>query len=376
MRVLITGGAGFIGRHLVQALLGDGNTVRVLDTLSPQVHGPEARIPIELADVEVIRGDIRDPDTVSLALADMEAVVHLAAETGVGQSMYEVSRYVDVNDRGTACLLEGLVRQQRAIPFVLASSRAVYGEGLYHCPRCGDVSPQAREAAALERGAWDPLCPVCAGAITSAPTHEDAQPRPGSVYAATKLAQEHLCQIVADAYGMPLTILRLFNVYGPGQSLSNPYTGILSTFYTRAASGKAIAVYEDGEESRDFVFVGDVVEAMRRSLLRAVRPRQHILNVGSGTAISIADLARMMIRMGNWDVPIEITGAYRVGDIRHARADIRRLQQQLEMTVPTPLETGLRQWLDWAAGAARQDATDQAMNELASRGLYRRSHIR
>ncbi len=200
MHVLITGGAGFIGRHLVQALLGDGHTVRVLDNLSPQVHGPEARIPVELADVELIQGDVRDPAAVSLALTDMEAVVHLAAETGVGQSMYEVTRYVDVNDRGTACLLEGLVRQQRAIPFVLASSRAVYGEGLYHCPRCGDVSPRAREAAALERGSWDPLCPLCAGAITSAPTHEDAQPRPGSVYAATKLAQEHLCQIVADAY--------------------------------------------------------------------------------------------------------------------------------------------------------------------------------
>jgi dTDP-L-rhamnose 4-epimerase len=371
MRVLVTGGAGFIGRHLVQALLGDGHTVRVLDSLSPQVHGPEPRFPIELEHAEAIQGDVRDPDTVSLALADVEAVVHLAAETGVGQSMYEIARYVDVNDRGTACLLDGLVRRQLAIPIVLASSRAVYGEGLYHCPQCGEVSPRAREAAALERGTWDPLCPICAGDITSVPTHEGAPPRPGSVYAATKLAQEHLCQIVADAYGMPLTILRFFNVYGPGQSLSNPYTGILSTFYTRASSGKAIAVFEDGEESRDFVYVGDVVEAIRRSLGHSTRPGHQTLNVGSGTAVSVADLARTMLQLGGWNVPIQVTGAWRAGDIRHAIADVRRSAQALGMTTPTALEAGLRLWLEWASREAHRDMSDEAMGQLTERGLYR-----
>jgi dTDP-L-rhamnose 4-epimerase len=372
MRVLVTGGAGFIGRRLVHALLTEGQDVRVLDNFSIQVHGPEPRLPVELADAEVIRGDVRDPDSISRALADMEAVVHLAAETGVGQSMYEIARYVDVNDRGTACLLEGLVQRQRSIPIVLASSRAVYGEGLYHCPQCGDVSPNARRAEALQRGDWEPVCPICGGEITAMPTHEGANPRPGSVYAATKLAQEHLCQIVADAYAMPLTILRFFNVYGPGQSLSNPYTGILSTFYSRATSGKAISIYEDGHESRDFVYVDNIVEAIRRSLMLVNPPRQTI-NVGSGTSISIADLAQTILRLGGWDVPVRITGAFRVGDIRHARADIKRAAQALDMTTPTPLETGLRHWLAWAELSEHQDTTDRAMRELVDRGLYRQS---
>jgi dTDP-L-rhamnose 4-epimerase len=371
MRILITGGAGFIGRHLVQALLTDGHTVRVLDNLSPQVHGPDPRVPVELAHAEVIRGDVRDPETVSIALAGMEGVVHLAAETGVGQSMYEVERYVDVNDRGTACLLEEMARQP--IPIVLASSRAVYGEGLYHCPRCGEVSPHAREAEALARGIWEPVCPVCAGVVMSVPTHEGAPPRPGSVYAATKLAQEHLCQIVADAYAMPLTILRFSNVYGPGQSLSNPYTGILSTFYTRASRGKEISVFEDGQESRDFVFVGDVVQAICRSLVLAHRPRTQVFNVGSGTATSIIDLARMMLHLGGWHVPIQITGSYRVGDIRHARADMQQSARALGMNTPTSLETGLRHWLEWASREGHRDITDVAMDQLVDRGLYRRA---
>ena len=214
---------------------------------------------------------------------------------------------------------------------------------------------------------------MCAGNITSISTHEDAPPRPGSVYAATKLAQEHLCQIVADAYAIPLTILRFFNVYGPGQSLSNPYTGILSTFFARASSGKAISVFEDGLESRDFVYVDDIVEAIRRSLARDNRPRSETINVGSGTAISIADLARLMLRLGGWDVPVQITGAYRVGDIRHAHADTRRLAQALDMAAATSLETGLGQWLDWAMRADHQDSTELAMSELADRGLYRQA---
>lgn len=376
MRVLITGGAGFIGQRLVQALLSDGHEVRVLDNLSAQVHGPSPRIPARLAGAEVLLGDIRDPALVAAALVDVEAVVHLAAETGVGQSMYEVARYVDVNDHGTACLLEALVQRQQPAPIVLASSRAVYGEGLYHCPRCGEVSPAAREPAALARAAWDPLCPICAGPITAIATHEGAPPRPGSVYAATKLAQEHLCQVVADAYGMPLTILRYFNVYGPGQSLSNPYTGILSTFYARATSGKPIAVFEDGQESRDFVYVDDVVEATRRSLWPTASPHPRIVNVGSGTAVSIAELARTLLRIGGWDVPIQITGAYRVGDIRHARADTRRCAEVLAMAPTTSLDDGLRLWLQWAEHAGHEDATDLAMGELADRGLYRHARGR
>jgi dTDP-L-rhamnose 4-epimerase len=372
VRVLITGGAGFIGRHLTRALLRDGHEIRILDCFSEQVHGPDAAVPAELNGAEVIRGDVRDKTGLTAALAGVDAVAHLAAETGVGQSMYEVDHYVDVNDRGTACLLQALARERRPVRVVLASSRAVYGEGLYACPRCGEVSPLPRDAAVLARSVWDAVCPACGGAIAPVATHEDAPCRPGSVYAATKLAQEHLCQIVGAAYGLPTIILRYFNVYGPGQSLSNPYTGILSAFFARARSGKAIEVYEDGRESRDFVYVDDVVEATRRALLLggdATQPQ--VLNVGSGAATSVLDLAQAMLRGGGWSVPVQVTGAFRVGDVRHAVADTRRAREVLGFRAAVPLEEGLRRWLTWAAASDAHDATDVAMSALAERGLYR-----
>jgi dTDP-L-rhamnose 4-epimerase len=271
VNVLVTGGAGFIGRHLVKRLVGAGYSVRVLDSLSEQIHGPSASEPPELTGAEFVHGDVRDAECLAVALVDIDAVVHLAAETGVGQSMYEAERYVDANDRGTACLVQALVRCQRPVRVVLASSRAVYGEGLYRCQHCGEVSPPPRDGSALGRGVWNLVCPVCGGAIDPLPTHEEARTDPGSVYAATKLAQEHLCRILGTAYGLSWVILRYFNVYGPGQSLSNPYTGILSTFHARAAHGNAIEVYEDGRESRDFVFVDDVVEATRLALCSSQR---------------------------------------------------------------------------------------------------------
>ena len=372
MRVLITGGAGFIGRHLSRALLTEGHEVVVLDTLSQQVHGPAPRIPAELEGAAFVRGDVRDPVDVAEVLAGVDAVAHLAAETGVGQSMYAVEHYVDVNERGTATLLQALSAAHRPIRVVLASSRAVYGEGLYRCARCGDVSPPPRDPAALDRGAWDPVCPVCAEQIEPLPTHEETRCRPGSVYAASKLAQEHLCQIVGAAYGLPVVVLRYFNVYGPGQSLGNPYTGILSTFYARASAGKPIAVFEDGRESRDFVFIDDVVDATRRALVHPpLDDEMRIVNVGTGSATSIRDLARAMLQVGGWDVPIEVTGTFRVGDVRHAFADTRRAERVLGFRAAATLLDGLRRWLGWAEASEAPDATDAAAAELSARGLYR-----
>jgi dTDP-L-rhamnose 4-epimerase len=374
MHVLVTGGAGFIGRHLVPALVADHHTVRVLDNLSAQIHGSSARVPFELSEAEVIVGDIRDADVVTEALAGADAIVHLAAETGVGQSMYELEHYVDVNDHGTAWLLASLIQRRQTVRVVLASSRAVYGEGLYNCARCGVVSPRPRVPDALHRAQWDPVCPNCTGTLVPVATREDAPLHPGSIYAATKLAQEHLSQIVANAYGLSVVILRFFNVYGPGQSLSNPYTGILSTFYARARSGKAIEVFEDGRESRDFVYVDDVVRAIRRSLLLSVDPGQaQVINVGTGTAISIAELAHATRQAGSWDVPIRVTGAYRVGDVRHAYADTERCKRLLGLDQPTPLHVGLRRWLAWADGSSTIDTTDQATNQLIKQGLFYRS---
>ena len=374
MRVLVTGGAGFVGRGLVRDLVDAGHAVRVLDTLAEQVHGPGADWPPELAGAELRRGDVRDPAAVAEAVAGVEAVAHLAAETGVGQSMVEIARYVDVNERGTAVLLDALARQGGPVRLVLASSRAVYGEGLYACPRCGEVAPPPRTAAALAAGDWDPPCPACGGAIAPLPTHEDAPARPGSVYAATKLAQEQLCRVVAAAYGLPLTVLRYFNVYGPGQSLANPYTGILATFHARAAAGKPVEVYEDGREQRDFVFVDDVVAATRRALLRpAGVVREETLNVGSGRATTVGELAEAVVRLGGWDVPVRVTGAYRLGDVRHAVADPRRCAATLDPAPATPLETGLARWLAWAGTAGGGDRTDRAAAELAARGMLGRA---
>ena len=372
VNVLVTGGAGFVGRHLVKRVVAAGYSVRVLDSLSEQIHGPSATPPRDLAGAEFVHGDIRDADCLASALDGVDAVVHLAAETGVGQSMYEVERYVDANDRGTACLLQGLVRCQRPVRVVLASSRAVYGEGLYRCQRCGDVSPPPRDAIALQRGAWDPVCPMCGGAIDSLPTHEAAGTEPGSIYAATKLAQEHLCRILGNAYGISSVILRYFNVYGPGQSLSNPYTGILSTFHARATHEHAIEVYEDGRESRDFVFIDDVIEATCRALLHTEdQPHSLVLNVGTGIPVSIMDLARTLVRIGDWDVPIRVTGGYRVGDVRHSFADTQRATRVLGFAAATSLEEGLQRWLAWAEGRNDHDATDAAREHLASRGLFR-----
>jgi dTDP-L-rhamnose 4-epimerase len=372
MHVLVTGGAGFVGCHLVKRLIGSGDSVRVLDSLSEQIHGPSAAPPRDLAGIECVQGDVRDAECVASALDGVDAIVHLAAETGVGQSMYEAERYVDANARGTACLFEGLVRCQRPMRIVLASSRAVYGEGLYSCPRCGDVSPPPRDGIALRRGVWDPVCPICGGAIDPLPTHEASRTEPGSVYAATKLAQEHLCRILGNAYGMSWVVLRYFNVYGPGQSLSNPYTGILSTFHARATHGKAIEVYEDGSESRDFVFIDDVVEATHRALLHTEdQPHGLVLNVGTGVPVTIMDLAQTLVHIGGWDVPVHVTGGYRVGDVRHAVADTRMAERVLGFAATTSLEEGLRRWLTWAEGRDEQDATDATREHLAARGLYR-----
>lgn len=371
MLFLITGGAGFIGQQLTRTLLSEGHQVRVLDILSEQVHGPDAKVPPALRGAEFIHGDVRDSTHLAQAVAGVDAVAHLAAETGVGQSMYEVSRYVDVNDHGTACLLQALIECGRPVHVVLASSRAIYGEGLYRCERCGEVSPPPRDPTALEQGAWEPMCPLCGGALHSVATHEAAPPKPGSVYAVTKLAQEHLSQVIGTAYGLSVIVLRYFNVYGPGQSLSNPYTGILSTFYTRAKSGNEIRIFEDGQESRDFVYIDDVVEATRRALLLEHHPHSAVINVGSGVPISVHDLTCALLELGGWNVPVRITGGFRVGDVRHVFANMTRAKQILGFEPQIPLAEGLRRWLRWAESSEYHDTTDAAAGQLTERGLYR-----
>jgi dTDP-L-rhamnose 4-epimerase len=373
MQILITGGAGFIGRSLVQSLLPQGHTIRVLDNLSEQVHGADASVPDELREVEFVYGDVCDPEAVKKAVQGSDAVVHLAAETGVGQSMYEITRYVMTNDAGTANVLQAIIEAERPLQrLVLASSRAIYGEGLYACAACGRVSPAGRAPADLEQARWEPVCPTCGAAITPLPTSEDAPPNPQSIYAVNKLTQEHLCRTVGQAYQIPTIILRYFNVYGPGQSLSNPYTGILSTFYARIQNGGSINVFEDGQESRDFVYIDDVVAATHKALCVPFDSLPTTtFNVGTGTALSIQELAETVVAASGTATPIACSGAYRIGDIRHAFADTRQAAQHLGFTAQTPLQEGIARWMEWANGCAAQNRTDMAQQELARHKLYR-----
>ena len=353
-KILITGGAGFIGRHLVKHLLKDGLSIRILDVLSPQVHGDVPQCLDWLSDVQIefIRGSVADRRTVEAALEGVTHVVHLAAETGTGQSMYEVARYNGVNSQGTAVLLDVLAnRQSHGVKqIVLASSRSVYGEGAYCCLACGEgadrIFPKARTALELAAHSWELRCPSCFHALLAVPTREDDPVRPASIYAATKLAQEDLVRITCEAAGIGYAILRLQNVYGEGQSLNNPYTGILSIFSTRIRRGLDLPIFEDGLESRDFIHVDDVARALRACLL-AQDPIDKVINVGSGIGSSIISVAQQLCISLHGDVPVRVTSEYRLGDIRHNIADIGRLCDLLPGGPQIGLAEGLTRFACW-----------------------------
>jgi dTDP-L-rhamnose 4-epimerase len=371
VRTLVTGGAGFIGRHVVEALTRAGHEAVVLDALTPDVHGPNPIEPSFPNGTHFIRGDVRVSDTVIRLVDTVDNVVHLAAETGVGQSMYEVSRYVDTNDRGTAVLLQAVARRRTPVRrLVLASSRAVYGEGLYLCWRCGEVAPPTIDRGSLP--SWELACPTCGGEVIASATHEDFPPNPASVYAATKLQQELLCALIGRAYHTSSVTLRFFNVYGPGQSLSNPYTGILSTFYARLSTNSTVTVYEDGKMLRDFVAVQDVARAVIRAIeIDESQLTHRIFNVATGTPITILDLATLLRESMASHSEITVSGAYRVGDIRHSIADTSRAEDEIGFKASTSLETGLREWLAWAEKQDVIDSTERAEEVLRSLGLYR-----
>jgi dTDP-L-rhamnose 4-epimerase len=371
-RVLLTGGAGFIGVRLARHLAEAGSRVRVLDSLLPQVHGPLPQVPAELGEFcEVLVGDVRDPAAVAAAVAGVESVVHLAAETGTGQSMYAVHRHADVNVGGTAVLLEALApHAARLRRLIVTSSRAVYGEGRYECPQCGPVAPLGRGHERLSHGLWDPVCPRCAGPVEPRPTDEDTPTRPASVYGTTKLAQELLVLNFGAAFGVHAVALRLQNVYGEGQSLSNPYTGILTHFLNAVRLGEAPRVFEDGQESRDFVHVDDVVGAIAAALRRRHVPE--ILNVGSGTRTSILDVAAAICRVMGSSLAPQVVGTYRAGDIRHGVADLRRARAALDYHPRVDFDSGLRGFVSWAVTHDVTGASAAAANEeLARAGLLR-----
>jgi len=373
--VLVTGGAGFIGSHLTRGLLASGYQVRILDNLSPQIHGgvPAGLDWLAQPGIEFRRGSVTSHRELSDALNGADLVVHLAAETGTGQSMYEIAKYNDVNAQGTAVLLDILANTpQRSVRrVVLASSRSIYGEGAYVCRGCSPrirVWPGSRPAEQLRAHRWEFPCPSCGQDMEAVPTHEDDKISPASIYAATKYAQEQLIAISCGSLGIGFANLRFQNVYGEGQSLQNPYTGILSIFSTRIRRGLHLPLFEDGQESRDFVHVEDVANAVIAALRSDVTGVA--INVGSGIKTSVQDVAEKLSAAFGVAPDLRITSEFRLGDIRHNFADVGRLRDLLGYTPAIGLGDGLNRFAAWVGTQPLPEDRSQAANaELQARKL-------
>jgi len=370
--VLVTGGAGFIGSHLVTALVERGHRVKVLDALDPQVHGRNGtpRLP---EGVEMFRGDIVDDPLLERSLAGVEVVFHQAASVGVGQSMYEPAAYTRVNSLGTAKLMEKVASPGSKVEkVVVASSMSIYGEGKYVCASCGPAHPLPRSRERMAGGQWEPACPRCGEDLSPLPTDEEKPLGPTSVYAVTKRSQEETVLVMGSAYGIPCVALRYFNVYGPGQSLSNPYTGVAAIFASRILNGAPPILFEDGAQSRDFVHVSDIVQA---NLLAMESPDAdyQVLNVGTGRRTPLLELVQWLLKQlnGNSDLRPHIAGTFREGDIRHCYADISRIRKTLGFEPRVTLEQGHHDLAEWARTQNPVDRTEQAFGELRSRGLVR-----
>jgi dTDP-L-rhamnose 4-epimerase len=369
--VLITGGAGFIASHCAAALLRNGYRVRALDNLDPQIHGAEREPPNYLdRRVELLVGDIRSPKVVRRALSDTDAVLHLAARVGVGQSMYEVADYTDVNSRGTAVLLEAMIERSIRRPFdrlVVASSMSIYGEGRYRASDGRLLANVERSPVRLKQGHWEPT-DSCGRPIEAVPTDESKTPSTLSVYALSKYDQECLCLMVGGAYEIPTVALRFFNVYGPHQALSNPYSGVLAIFAARLLNERPPLIFEDGEQRRDFVYAGDVAEACRLAL-EVEGAVGHAFNIGSGRPVTIKDVARLLADTLAVPIEPEITGECRVGDVRHCFPDIGAARSVLGYQPRTQLEAGLERLVSWLTGRVAVDRVGEARAALVARGL-------
>jgi dTDP-L-rhamnose 4-epimerase len=366
-RILITGGAGFIGSHAADALLEAGHQVRVLDNLAPQVHGPERQRPGYLnSETHLLVGDVTDTAAVDRALRDVDMVLHLASAVGVGQSMYDIVSYVRTNEVGTAILLEALARRP-VKRLVVASSMSVYGEGLGRDPSGRSVNPEERTALQLRSARWE-LETAAGEPLTPIPTPETKPPSLSSVYALNKYAQERLCLMIGKAYGISTAALRFFNVYGPRQALSNPYTGVLAIFAARLLNGRSPMVFEDGQQRRDFVHVHDVAQACRLALESEIDGE--VFNIGSGQSRSIESVGRDLARvMGHSELRPQITGKFRAGDIRHCFADIEKSRRLLQFSPKVEFSKGLADLADYLAGQIADDQVEKATEELARRGL-------
>jgi dTDP-L-rhamnose 4-epimerase len=368
-QILITGGAGFVGSHLADGLLRAGHSVRVLDELTQQVHQGER--PEYLAkNVELIVGDVRDANRMKEVLRGVDVVFHFAATVGVGQSMYEISRYMSVNTQGTAELLQAILdSKQPPEKIVVASSMSIYGEGRYECAECGrSATPPVRSTEQLKRGAWEMLCEKCGGVLRPVPTDETKPSEINSMYALSKRDQEELCLIYGRTYGLPVTALRFFNIYGTRQALSNPYTGVAAVFASRMLNGKQPLIFEDGEQMRDFVHVNDIVRANMLAM-ESMESNGHVINVGCGRPITIRKVAEMLARSLGKDALPVVTNKYRAGDIRHCYADITKARNLLGYEPQVTHEEGFHELSRWLREQEPKDNAETMLKELSAYGL-------
>lgn len=369
-QVLITGGAGFVGSHLADGLLRQGHAVRVLDDLTPQVH-PGGRRPEYLSrEVDLVCGDVRDPNLLKTVLEGVDVIYHFAATVGVGQSMYEISRYMSVNTQGTAELLQAVLDTKSPVEkIVVASSMSIYGEGRYVSPVDGKAyAPPVRTVEQLKRGEWE-VQVGGSGPLQPVPTDEDKPSEINSMYALSKRDQEDLCMIYGRTYGLPVTALRFFNIYGTRQALSNPYTGVAAVFASRMINGKQPLIFEDGEQQRDFVSIHDIVRA---NILAMDAPTSdgQVINVGSGRPVSIRRVAELLAgALGAAGLPAVVTGKYRAGDIRHCYADISRARVLLGYEPQVSHEEGFAELAEWLQSQEAEDKADAMLQQLAAHGL-------
>jgi dTDP-L-rhamnose 4-epimerase len=374
--ILITGGAGFIGSNLALKLLDKGYQVTVLDNLSPQIHGEDgtkSELFLNIKDkVNFIQGDVVNSEDWKRALKGQDVVVHLAAETGTGQSMYEINKYIDVNVKGTSNLLDILTNEEHQVKkIVIAASRAIYGEGMYHCTEHGTVYPVARTEADMSKGDFEVKCPICNRDVEVMATTEETKIHPTSIYGITKQMQEDMCMVVGKSLNIPVVGYRYQNVYGPGQSLKNPYTGILSIFSTIIKNGNNINIFEDGKESRDFVFIDDIVDATILGIEKE-EANYESFNVGTGVCTNVLEVATLLKEKYQSETDIVISGNYRLGDIRHNFADLTKIHEKLGFTPKVSFEEGISKFVDWVnQQEVVEDNYQKSIEEMKKKGLYK-----
>jgi dTDP-L-rhamnose 4-epimerase len=371
-KVLITGGAGFIGSHLADKLIGEGHSVTVYDILDPQVH-PDQKKPVYLnPNIDFIQADVRNIEKMEEVLKDIEVVYHLAAAVGVGQSMYQIDRFLDVNSGGTAKLLDFLVNKSHSVKKVIvASSNTIYGEGKCDCDHCkAIIKPQIRSKQQLEKNDWELHCPICNNYLIPKATDENTAPDCTSIYAMSKKNQEDMVLMIGKTYGLDTTAFRFFLVYGSRQALTNPYTGVCAIFSTNLLNGNPPLIYEDGNQSRDFVHVKDICQGLYLGMIRP-EAKHEVFNIGSGEQITITDVARSVAKHINPEIKPQITQKFRPGDIRHCYADISKISQKLGYTPKYSFQDGIKEVISWvkSIGTPIKDRTAEANKELQEKGL-------